>query len=358
MSLNFDTFIDIHSNYQCAPSVYSKKKNVINYQYKKNKNFSTCFRKKDLINMIKAYNKHNSNKGNMSIINLGKKLEEASKYELWSALDTQFKNICSDETCWTTRPFIKSTPKESYEFIKEYTFKPERPSDEKGNTKDAWLSNEDIEKVMRQYEKVYPDFKFMGPYPIDFAQHFNYYGFDENMIQEFISKNFRRIGIIFNTGTLASGGMHWVALYINLKDALKNGYYTVEFFDSVGNDPQREIGEVICTLVYNDNCKDKGKYNKYTKNIIKVKNLSGGSDDNISKCAKDLENFVYKTKIGDVELIPLINKIPHQYGNNECGVYCTYFITERLKGNSFFSIVCNKIKDEKMNKFRNKFFRK
>ena len=357
MSLDFDTYIDIHSNYQCSPAVFAKKKNIIDPRYKRNNNFATCFRKKDLISMIRSYNKYHSKKGDLSIINLSKRLEDLSKYDLWNALDTQFKSVCDDEVCWINQPTFRQLPKDNYEFVKDLTFKPPRPTDDSGNTKNAWLSNEDIEKVMKQYEKIYPDFKFMGPYPIDFAKHFNYYGFNENMIQEFIKQDFRRIGIVFNTGTLSSGGIHWVALYINLKDALRNGYYTVEFFDSVGTDPQREIGEIICTLVFNQNCKNRVQYDKYTKNIIKIKNLSGGSDNNISKCAKTLENFVYKTKIGDIELIPLVNKISHQQGNNECGVYCTYFITERLKGKSFFDIVCNKMKDAKMNKFRHKFFR-
>ena len=33
-----------------------------------------------------------------------------------------------------------------------------------------WLSTTDIEKVLKQYEKKYPDFKNIGPTPIDFDQ--------------------------------------------------------------------------------------------------------------------------------------------------------------------------------------------
>jgi hypothetical protein len=31
-----------------------------------------------------------------------------------------------------------------------------------------WLSSVDIESVMDQYEEKYPEFKFLGPTPIDF----------------------------------------------------------------------------------------------------------------------------------------------------------------------------------------------
>ena len=34
---------------------------------------------------------------------------------------------------------------------------------------DKWLDSNNIRDVMKQYEQAHPDFKFLGPYPIDFA---------------------------------------------------------------------------------------------------------------------------------------------------------------------------------------------
>ena len=52
------------------------------------------------------------------------------------------------------------------------TFRPKTPKSwYKNNTE--WLSTIDIEKVLNQYEDLYPDFQFIGAVPIDFDYKFS-----------------------------------------------------------------------------------------------------------------------------------------------------------------------------------------
>ena len=304
--------LDIHKSYQCAPSTYYDKKNIYSGKYN-SRRFSSCIPKKYLRAMIRAYNRDVISDDDKIKIN-----ENSSKYKLWNELNAKMKNICSDETCWMQQKYIRNMDANDADFIRKYTIKPLRPIDISGNYDDAWLSNTDIENVMKQFEKVYPNFIFMGPFPIDFAKYFTYYHFNVDNICKLINKGINQIGIIFNTGTLQSGGMHWVALFVNLKTKLNNGYYTVEYFDSVGDKPPRIISKVI--------------------------------DGIIDECCS-------RTNRKCINILKLTGQNKHQKGNNECGVYAMYFITERLKGRSYMTIQSNVIRDDEMNKFRYKFFR-
>ena len=51
------------------------------------------------------------------------------------------------------------------------------------------------------------------------------------------------------------------------------------------------------------------------------------------------------------------NKHRHQFGNSECGMYSLNLILELLEGRDFRDICKDNIKDEKVNKLRNIFFR-
>ena len=54
--------------------------------------------------------------------------------------------------------------------LKSYTFAPKSPSSWKKDP-NTWLTSVDIEKVMKQYERKYNHFEFIGPSPIDFDHH-------------------------------------------------------------------------------------------------------------------------------------------------------------------------------------------
>jgi hypothetical protein len=72
------------------------------------------------------------------------------------------KNVCNKESCWLKQKFTAG----KVDDLKE-SFAPESPEEWKSNPNE-WLSSMDINKVMKQYEKAYKCFEFIGPSPIDY----------------------------------------------------------------------------------------------------------------------------------------------------------------------------------------------
>jgi hypothetical protein len=83
--------------------------------------------------------------------------------EIHKLLANYLSDLCNKESCWL---------KQKHEFGKldedfKDSFAPESPYEWKKNPNE-WLSSIDIIKVMKQYEKAYKCFDFIGPSPIDF----------------------------------------------------------------------------------------------------------------------------------------------------------------------------------------------
>ena len=97
---------------------------------------------------------------------------------------------------------------------------------------------------MKQYEKKYNDFHFIGPVPADFDEEI---GFGMCISDELCkidlknlnSKGIKRLGIVFNLDPHYRGGSHWVSMFFDLDTA---GIY---FFDSYGIKPKKEINELM-----------------------------------------------------------------------------------------------------------------
>ena len=191
--------------------------------------------------------------------------------------------------------------KNKYNFDKSIlnSFKPLRP---KG--KYTWLSTIDINDVMKQYEKKYKNFIFMGAVPIDFDYIYEEFS---NINLKKLSKLKKKIGFVFNTDPSYKSGEHWISMFLDLCDN------TLCFFDSVGTYPPYQISNFIKRLL------------KQANNL-------------------------------NIKLNLYINGIQHQKGNNECGVYSLYFLISRLEGNKCNYIFNNKINDSDMNKYRDIFF--
>ena len=181
-------------------------------------------------------------------------------------------------------------------------FKPKAPHE-----KYDWLSSVDIADVMGQYMKKHNDFLFFGPLPIDFAN-FNS-GINKINFKK-LKKSKQKIGVIFNTDPSHKNGEHWISLYIDLTNK------TICFFDSVGSEPPTEVKRFI---------------------------------NKMAKLAKEQTG---------IKLKKIVNGKQHQYKDSECGVYSLYFIISRLQGKSCDYINNKIIKDEEMNNYRKKFFRK
>ena len=260
----------------------------------------TCFTKKALIKIIKAWNK--SNKDNKIIYNY-----EMSKKKLWASVNDKLKGNCNNDYCWTNQKFMG---KLSRKFKKKY-FRPKMPNEWNKNSRE-WLSTVDIENVLNQYEKKYKNFLFIGAVPMDFDKSLGpgMCVIDElcNInIKRLINKGKTKIGIVFNLDNHDQDGSHWVSFFCDFD---RNAIY---YFDSYGYNETKEIRSLIKKL------QEQGK-----------------------KLNRDIKYF--------------INKKRHQYKESECGIYSINFIERLLNNEDFEDISLNVIKDDDMFLNRERYF--
>jgi hypothetical protein len=239
------------------------------------------------------------------------KITSSSPKEIHRQISEKLSGICNKESCWIKQKAdfgpIESDMAES--------FAPESPPEWKKNPNE-WLSSVDIINVMKQYEKAYKCFDFIGPTPIDFDTR-KLYGecvWDELCnfsVEEQIKNGKNKIGIIFNTDPHNKPGQHWISMFINIKKK------KLFFFDSTGDKPSPQIMALV--------------------NRIIEQGLS----------LKPKINFKFDSNEG----------IEHQYGNTECGIYSLYFIVHMLEDKlTEHYLKTHILKDEYMNKFRHIYF--
>ena len=260
----------------------------------------TCYTKRGLYKMKKIWNtKHPE-----------QRIKSNNPRQIHSSLKYALSKTCNKESCWLKHKCLKENVPID---IKMGTFAPKAPKEWIKNPTE-WLTSIDILEVMKQYEKSYPSFEFIGPSPIDYDTH-KAYGecvweeLCEFSLKKNLNKKKTKIGIIFNLDKHDKDGSHWIALFI---DALRKKIY---YLDSYCEKIPRQV-------------------KKFVKKVQKQANMLGK---------------------GQYKLIE--NKRRHQYSESECGMYCLYFIIQMIKGRSFNAIFQkNRIKDKWMIHMRKKYF--
>ena len=239
------------------------------------------------------------------------KITSSSPKEIHRFISETLSGVCNKESCWIRQRSVFG-PVES---DLSDSFAPESPAEWKKNPNE-WLSSIDIMNVMKQYEKAYKCFDFIGPSPIDFDTR-KLYGecvWDELCnfsLSEQIKNGKTKVGIIFNTDPHNKPGQHWISMFVNIKKR------KIFFFDSTGDKPASQI------MVLVDRIKEQG----------------------LSMSPK--LNFQFDSNEG----------IEHQYGNTECGIYSLYFIVHMLEDKmTAHYLKTHILKDEYMNKFRHIYF--
>jgi len=239
------------------------------------------------------------------------KISSTNSKEIHSILTKKLEKVCNTESCWLKQKADFGPVSSDF----SESFAPESPPEWKKNPNE-WLSSEDIMNVMKQYEKAYKCFDFIGPSPIDFNTK-KLYG--ECVWEELcnfslanqIKKGKTKIGIIFNTDPHNKPGRHWISLFINIKKK------KIFFFDSTGDKMPKQIDDFI------ENVKKQGLLLK-----PKIK-------------------FIADSNQG----------IEHQYGNTECGIYSLFFIVHMLEDKmTEHYLKTHILKDEYMEKFRHVYF--
>jgi hypothetical protein len=276
----------------CSPSV-NVKDHFTCFEYDELKEIADAFNKYIQKNRECPRQKRKDKKtcGNLRLIDT-----KQNKSGLWKSIYKRLKYVCPYEYCWVDLDFINEIDDESLrEKIQYFTFKPKMT-----RTQNSWLSTQDINNVLQQYQEIFPSFKFLGALPSDF-----YKVTQVDYTQTF---NYNRIGMVFNLDTHNQPGSHWVAFLID------NRSKTLEYYDSAGKLPNKNIQGFIDLV--SDYIKSNGINYKICYNSTK-----------------------------------------HQFQNNECGVYAIYFLVQRLLGFDFDYITKNVIKDKQMNRFRKVLFR-
>jgi hypothetical protein len=205
------------------------------------------------------------------------------------------------------RTFLMSLPlsnSEKTDLASKY-LRPAMPSGWKGDP-DMWLDSNNISAVLNQYEDAYPDFEFMGPFPIDFAAPDPYQNAGEEKkclmnevcelrVTKALSNGTKCIGIVYNLDPHFKSGSHWVANYIDIEN------HECYYFDSYGMAPPMQVARFMKWLTTQD---------------------------------PSMKLFYNSRRL--------------QYSNTECGVYCIYFIIRMLEGDKFLQITRRKPKDTDM----------
>lgn len=244
----------------------------------------SCYTKKNLHNLKHVYNKTRSNK-----------IVAGKTSHIWKELKKKLPQ-CKKESCWAKK----------LELNYDNQFAPKSPVSWKTNPTE-WLSSDEITSVLKQYEKAYTDFKYIGPSPSD------YFFKEEDGLcvwEDLCKFNVKtslhnRIGVVFNLDEHSGEGTHWVSMFINIK---KRKIY---YFDSTGD----EIHENIMHFV--DQIKKQDNRFKLIQN----------------------------------------HPVEHQFGNTECGMYTLFFIITMLKTNNYgYFNTSHVFPDKEMKKLRKKYF--
>lgn len=231
-------------------------------------NKHSCYTKDALLLIRDAYNRHHPDK-----------IQTSQPKKIWNILRSRLEH-CEKEDCWLNE--IKD-PKQKQE-LDHLLFSPDKPNSWKNNP-NSWLSNYDIEAVLKQYEVSHPEFKLLGPSAIDYDT--KPYGNDTCVwndlcrlsLQDLKNRGKTKLGIIFNLDKHHEPGSHWVSMFIDIDQSL------IFYYDSAVNAVPRQI-------------------NKLKKEIIKQgKNLN--------------EPIFFKY---------IQNDYSHQQTNTECGMFSLFFI--------------------------------
>lgn len=255
----------------------------------------SCIPLELLIKLVEGYNLHYEDK-----IPINSTLDTIypNEYKLYLLNELQ-KKEGTDQKEWLKSKLTSLMSEEEKDMLNN-VFRPDGPQG-----KFDWLSTVDINKTLSQYENKYENFKFLGAVPIDFME-LKDLPFKNINFQELINNGKTRLGVIFNTDPSTKSGRHWISLFIDLKLG------QIFFSDSFGSRPPEEVIQFM----------------QLVEQFIK-KNISNASS-----------------------IDARYNKLQHQRGNSECGVYSINFILRLLKGHSFDDITTKRLSDKQVNKCR------
>lgn len=232
----------------------------------------------------------------------------STDHKLVSTLAKELGCSAEDGRCLIEQSLLSHREKKA---LLDTYFRPAMPEEWKADP-DMWLNSDDIGNVMKQYEKAYPEFKFLGVVPIDFSAPDPYQPdkkkcmndqFCHVDLAEERAKGRKILGAVFNLDPHYKGGSHWVGLAIDLS---RNCVY---YFDSYGMAPPPQVAR-----------------------------------------------FMRYLTLQEPKLNLQSNGRRFQYSDSECGMYSMYFLIRMIAGESFRKFCKKRIADKYMLEFRKVLF--
>lgn len=247
------------------------------------------FEAEEIENLRKVYNREHTSK-----------IPEGPIKKVWSDLRNRFHAICAGNAECTVRSMIA---------------KPAGPETWKKKI-DEWLSSVEIDKLEKEFTKVFSTYYYVGSIPIDFDKKSQtgkciVSSLCSLDITALYKKGYHQIGIIFNTDVSTGPGKHWVALFCDIRPELE--FPRITYFDSYAYKPEKEIQ-------------------------ILMKRWKERWD---------------QTKIHSKPMEMTYNKTRHQYQDTECGMYSLYFHYCCLMGISMDT----RVPDDVIRSFRGMLFK-
>lgn len=201
------------------------------------------------------------------------KIKSNDVFGIWNELQTKIPH-CTDEKCWADQMKIQTN-----------AFRPKAP---KVWEKNKWVSNRDIESVLKQYKEAYPNFDYLGPTTIDFDKIVRSSCVNNKIcklnISDKIKNKINKIAFSLNLDKSGGNGTHWVTLFVDIEKRF------IFYFDSCGIRIPKEVQNLMNRI--QSQCESIG---------IKM------------------------TQHDSREMI-------HQNGKTECGMYSLYCIISLLEG--------------------------
>ena len=192
----------------------------------------TCYNKKTLEKLKNKYNQ----------MYVYKPINKEDPTDIWLSLKDGLQDRCKEESCW-----LDALDIEDRENIEKITFSPKKPNSWNSNPT-TWLSNFDIDYVMEQYEHYFPEFKFLGPSPIDFDEVLSndqcvWEELCKFQIRDYMNQNIKYIGICFNLDKHNQPGSHWVTAFIDIPNR------SIYYFDSTGDPSPKEVKKLVIRIM-------------------------------------------------------------------------------------------------------------
>ncbi len=216
--------------------------------------------------------------------------------ELTKALEKE----CDTQICWVEDLSILN--KYEKEKILKNSFLPKGPKKQF-----EWLSTTHIDDVMETFTDLLEKFNFTGTVPLDF-DYLSWTNMKNLNFGDLQNKGITKLGSVFNLDESNKPGSHWVALYADLDKG------EIYYYDSYGGKPPHNIHVFMDRI----------------ENYIKSKNKSVFRD---------------------------YNRVRHQFGGSECGIYSIMFVLQMAIGKPFEDVCNTVIKDKDINTCRNILFR-